>query len=37
MEELIAEGRFELASENSQIWNVLVELLDRNRGIMGRK
>jgi len=37
VEELIAEGRFELASENSQIWNVLVELLDQIAEIMGQE
>ena len=34
---MIAEGRFELASENSQIWNVLVELLDQIAEIMGQE
>ncbi len=35
VEELISQGRFELASENSQIWNVCVEVLDQIAEVLG--
>lgn len=35
VEQLVAEERFELASENSQIWNVCVEIFEQMAEILG--
>lgn len=37
VEELMGEKRFELASENRQIWNVMVEILDQMAAILGNE
>jgi ATP-dependent helicase/nuclease subunit B len=37
VEELMQEERFELASENRQIWNVIVEVLDQIAAILGEE